>query len=77
VGITRTSSLQPGLGPWWILSDWFTKRTTLVANVQLMRLKRRRGSGWEKYKNFYATGFDALVKRVDKHISVGGKYFEK
>jgi hypothetical protein len=28
-------------------------------------------------KNFYAAGFDALVKRSDKCISVGGGYVEK
>jgi hypothetical protein len=28
-------------------------------------------------KNFYAAGFDALVKRWDKCISVGGGYIEK
>jgi hypothetical protein len=28
-------------------------------------------------KDFYAAGFDALVKRWDKCISVGGRYVEK
>jgi hypothetical protein len=28
-------------------------------------------------KNFYAAGFDALVKRWDKCVSVGGGYVEK
>jgi hypothetical protein len=28
-------------------------------------------------KDFYATGFDALVKRRDKCINVGGGYVEK
>jgi hypothetical protein len=28
-------------------------------------------------KDFYAAGFDGLVKRWDKFISVGGGYFEK
>jgi hypothetical protein len=28
-------------------------------------------------KNFYGAGFDELVKRWDKCISVGGKYVEK
>jgi hypothetical protein len=28
-------------------------------------------------KDFYAAGFDALVKRWDKCISVGGGYVEK
>jgi hypothetical protein len=28
-------------------------------------------------KDFYAEGFDALVKRWDKCISVGGEYVEK
>jgi hypothetical protein len=28
-------------------------------------------------KNFYAAGFDELVKRWDKCMNVGGGYFEK
>jgi hypothetical protein len=28
-------------------------------------------------KEFYAAGFDALVKRWDKCVSVGGRYVEK
>jgi hypothetical protein len=31
----------------------------------------------QKYKDFYAVGFDAPVKRWDKCISVGGEYVEK
>jgi hypothetical protein len=31
----------------------------------------------QKSKDFYAAGFDALVKRWDKCISVGGGYVEK
>jgi hypothetical protein len=44
-----------------------------VANVSLMtkRLKRRCGS------DFYAAGFDALVKRMGKCINVSGGYVEK
>jgi hypothetical protein len=30
----------------------------------------------EQSKDFYATGFDALVKRWDKCISVDGRYIE-
>jgi hypothetical protein len=30
-----------------------------------------------KIKDFYAAGFDALVKRWDKCIYVGGEYVEK
>jgi hypothetical protein len=33
---------------------------------------------WPKQsKDFCAAGFDALVKRCDKYIIVGGEYFEK
>jgi hypothetical protein len=34
---------------------------------------------WPKttFKNFYAAGFEALVKRWDKFINVGGGYIEK
>jgi hypothetical protein len=28
-------------------------------------------------KNFYAAGFDALIKRLDNCINVGGGYVEK
>jgi hypothetical protein len=47
-----------------------------MANVSLMtkRLKWRCGS---QSKDFYAAGFDALVKRWDKCIIVGGGYVEK
>jgi hypothetical protein len=31
----------------------------------------------QQSKDFYAAGFDALVKRWDKCISVGGRYVEK
>jgi hypothetical protein len=31
----------------------------------------------QQSKDFYAAGFDALVKRWDKCIGVGGGYFEK
>jgi hypothetical protein len=51
-----------------------------MANVSLMteRLKRRCGSGSDNRQNdFYAASFDALVKRWDKRINVGGGYVEK
>jgi hypothetical protein len=31
----------------------------------------------QQSEDFYAAGFDALVKRLDKFISVGGGYVEK
>jgi hypothetical protein len=31
----------------------------------------------QQSKGFYAAGFNALVKRWDKCISVGGEYVEK
>jgi hypothetical protein len=31
----------------------------------------------QQSKDFYAAGFDALVKRVDKYINIGGGYIEK
>jgi hypothetical protein len=31
----------------------------------------------QQSKDFYAAGFDALVKRWDKRINVGGGYVEK
>jgi histone-lysine N-methyltransferase SETMAR len=49
-------------------------KNNLVANVTLMmKLKWLR----QQSKDFYATGFDILVKRWDKCIDVGGGYVEK
>jgi hypothetical protein len=51
-----------------------------MANVSLMTkmLRRRCGSGCDNSsKNFYAAGFDALVKRWDMCIKVDGGYVEK
>jgi hypothetical protein len=31
----------------------------------------------QQSEDFYAVGFDALVKRWDKYVSVGGGYVEK
>jgi hypothetical protein len=31
----------------------------------------------QQSKDFYTAGFDALVKRWDKYIDVGGEYVEK
>jgi hypothetical protein len=31
----------------------------------------------QQSKDFYAAGFEALIKRWDKYISVGGGYVEK
>jgi hypothetical protein len=31
----------------------------------------------QQSNNFYAAGFDTLVKRWDKYINVGGEYVEK
>jgi hypothetical protein len=52
-----------------------------VADVSLMtkRLVETEARKWliQQPKDFYAAGFDALVKRWDKCISVGGGYVEK
>jgi hypothetical protein len=51
-----------------------------MANISLItkRLKQRCKSGWDNsQKDFYAAGFDALVRRWDKCINVGGGYIEK
>jgi hypothetical protein len=54
-------------------------KTTLVADVSLMtkRLKGRCGSGGEQSKDLRDAGFDAVVKRWDKCVNVGGGYVEK
>jgi hypothetical protein len=51
-----------------------------VANVSLMAKRFETGTRkWlrQQSKYFYAAGFDALVKRWDKCINVGGGYVEK
>jgi hypothetical protein len=51
-------------------------KTTLVANVSLMkRLKRK----WlrQQPRDIYAAGFDALIKQWDRCISASGGYVEK
>jgi hypothetical protein len=54
----------------------FTAGPRNVADFSLItkRLKRRCGSGWDNSQNtyIYAAGFDALVKRWEKCINVGG-----
>jgi hypothetical protein len=51
-----------------------------VANVSLMA-KRLKTEVWkwlrQQWKDFYTAGFDALVKRCDMCINVGGGYVEK
>jgi hypothetical protein len=42
-----------------------------------MRPDQVRKSLRQQSKDFYAVGFDALVKRWDKFINVGGGYVEK
>jgi hypothetical protein len=45
-----------------------------VANVSLMT---KDAEVAEKVNNLYTVGFDALVKRCNKCINVGGGYVEK
>jgi hypothetical protein len=58
------------------LLNWvekFSQGRLKVANDETEVWKRLR----QKSRDFYAVGFDALVKRWDKFISVGGGYVEK
>jgi hypothetical protein len=50
-----------------------------TANVSLMTksLKPMCVNGWQQSNDFYATGFDALVKRSDKCVNAGGGYIER
>jgi hypothetical protein len=41
------------------------------------RLKRRRGSGPDNSKNFYAAGFVLQIKRWEKFINIDRKYVQK
>jgi histone-lysine N-methyltransferase SETMAR len=46
------------------------------ADDEEVETEMRKWQGQES-KDFYAAGFDALVKRWDKYINVGGGYIEK
>jgi hypothetical protein len=49
-----------------------------VADVSLMKRLKLEVRKWlrQQSKDFYAAGFDALIKRRDKCINVGGRYVE-
>jgi hypothetical protein len=55
---------------------WVEKRGKIVADDEEVEMEARK---WlrQQSKDFYATGFDTLVKRWDKCISVNGGYVEK
>jgi hypothetical protein len=46
-------------------------RKSQVMSYQVLKWLRQQS------KDFYAVGFDALINRWDKYISVGGGYVEK
>jgi hypothetical protein len=50
-----------------------------LKDVQKSQMMSEQVQKWlsQQSKDFYAVGFDALVKRWDKCISVGGGYVEK
>jgi hypothetical protein len=56
--------------------SWFEKFSRGRSNMTDDETEVRK---WlrQRSKDFYAVGFDALVKRWDKCISVDGGYFEK
>jgi hypothetical protein len=56
--------------------NWVKKRRKCFADDEEVETKVRK---WlrQQSKDVYAAGFDALVKRWDKCISVGGGYVEK
>jgi hypothetical protein len=56
--------------------NWVEKRGKHSADGEEVETEVRK---WlrQQTKDFYTAGFDALVKRWDKCISVGGGYFEK
>jgi hypothetical protein len=56
--------------------NWVDKFSKKVRKSQMMPDQVQK---WlrQQSKNFYAAGFDALVKRWGKCIDVGGKYVEK
>jgi hypothetical protein len=56
--------------------NWFEKRGKYLADGEEVETEVRK---WlrQQPKDFYTAGFDALLKRWDKCISVGGGYVEK
>jgi hypothetical protein len=56
--------------------DWVEKNGRCFADDEEVETEVRK---WlrQQSKGFYAVGFDALVKRWDKCITVGGGYVEK
>jgi hypothetical protein len=56
--------------------NWFEKRGKSFADDKEFETEMRK---WlrQQSKDFCAAGFDALVKRWDKCINVGGGYVEK
>jgi hypothetical protein len=56
--------------------NWVEKRGRRFADEEEVETEVRK---WlrQQSKDFYAAGFDALIKRWDKCISVGGGYVEK
>jgi hypothetical protein len=50
---------------------------TLVAKVSLMAKRLKRKWQIQRSKDVYISDFDALVKRWDKYIKVGGGNVEK
>jgi hypothetical protein len=56
--------------------NWVEKRGKQVADDEEVETELRK---WlrRQSKSFYSAGFDALVKRWDKCINVGGGYVDK
>jgi hypothetical protein len=55
------------------VDDWVQKRFADDEEVETVMLKWLR----QQSKDFYATGFDALIKQWEKCISGGGGYVKK
>jgi hypothetical protein len=52
--------------------SWGANVSLLTKKIEMVVRKQLR----QKSEDFYAAGFDALVKRWDKCINVGGGYVE-
>jgi hypothetical protein len=59
-----------------VVDNWVEKRSKRFADDEEIETEVRK---WlrQQSKDFYAVGFDALVKRWDMCISVGGGYVQK
>jgi hypothetical protein len=67
------------VGSVYLVKRFTTRSRNSLKDVRKSQIMPDQVRQWlrQQSKDFYAEGFDALVKRCDKCISVGGGYAEK